>query len=226
MPSVGTWKKLQATSGLIFGVFLTMHLFSHFALIVGWETAQTNLMQTWRPIYQHPIFEITLLLATALHMVSNTVIIMKRGKLEAKKKVNGELLGHRYSGYFLAFSIFGHVGATRLAPLFLLDDPSQYDYSFVAKANQLFPSSIFAVYLILFGMAGGWHLVYGTRSALATLSGTSVMGKPLPMALKFVANLSHLLVINAVLALMGYYYLVDTTTKAALHDQIFDKIGI
>lgn len=225
MPSIGTWKKLQAASGLLFGAFLVMHLACHYSLNLGWETANETL-EYFRKIYQQPVFEGVLLLATIVHMMSNTVIIMNRGKVEAKKKVSSELKGHRYSGYFLGFAIFGHVGATRIAPLLLLEDPSQYDYSFVAKVNEIVPMNIFAAYLIVLGMAGGFHLVYGIQSALATLSGSSIAGKPLPFPLKILANLNHVVIISAVLALTGYYYVVDTTTKADLHDKINEKLGI
>jgi hypothetical protein len=131
---------------------------------------------------------------------------------------------HRYAGYFLGFSIFGHVGATRVAPLLFLEDLSQYDFSFVANAMQIMPG--FSIYLAVFGILGGWHLIYGTRSALATLSGSSVVVTPFPFVLKFVAMLSHLGIISAVLALSGVFYLVGTRSKAEMHDLIFSKIGI
>jgi hypothetical protein len=234
MPSIGSWKKLQAASGLTFGCFLIGHLVCHYSLSFGWDIAIGNLHR-FRAVYQHPIVEVGLLLATVLHMVSNTVIILNRGKVDAKVKKDGgqepaagslELKGHRYTGFFLSFAIFGHVGATRIASLFILRDPSEYDYSFLVKANELVPMNVFHTYIALFGMAGGWHLIYGTRSALATLKGSSVFGKPFPLMLKPLALLNHILIISAVLALSGYYYKVDTTSKAVLHDQINKKLGL
>ena len=191
-------------------------------------------LQTLRKIYQHPVFEAGLLIAILIHMVSNTVIIMNRGKSagHTKKDGNGqkpagttELQLHRYVGYFLSVSIVGHVGATRLAPMFILEDPSDYDYSFVAKVAEIIPI-FFAGYLGVLGICGGYHLIYGTRSALATLSGSSVIGKPFPGALKVVGVLNLLFVTSAVMALSGFYYVVDTSSKAELHDQINEKLGI
>jgi succinate dehydrogenase/fumarate reductase cytochrome b subunit len=227
MVSTASLKKISAVSGLGFAVFLVMHFLSHYSLILGVDTANDNL-RLFRKIYQHPVFEVALLVALMAHMASNTMIYIKRQKIDASSKKEGgkepagtmELKGHRYTGYFLSMSIFGHVAATRLAPLFFLDDPSQYDYTFITHANNLF-GSLFGVYLALLGIAGGWHLIYGTRSAIATLRGSSVAGKPFPFALKPVAALSHLLIINAVLAASGFYYVVDTETKAELYNKVY-----
>lgn len=227
MVSTASLKKISAASGLLFGVFLVLHLLSHYSLVLGMETANDNL-RFFRKIYQHPACEIALLVAVVAHMVSNTMLYIKRQKIDGSSKKEGgkepagslELKGHRYTGYFLALSIFGHVIFTRIAPLFLLDDPSQYDYTFVNHAYKLF-GIFFPVYLVLFGMAGGWHLIYGTRSAIATLSGTSVVGKPFPFALKPVAAINHLLIINAVLAATGFYYVVDSETKLDLYKKVY-----
>jgi hypothetical protein len=228
MVSSATLKKVSAASGLVFGVFLMMHLFSHYSLILGMERANNNL-RLFRKIYQHPAFEVTLLIALMAHMASNTMLYMQRQKINAASKKDGgkepagtlELQYHRYAGYFLSLSIFGHVLATRLAPLYLLDDPSQYDYTFVTHATYLFGKSFFGGYLILMGIAGGWHLIYGTRSAIATLSGSSVVGKPFPFALKPVAAISHLLIINSILAVTGFYFVIDTETKADLYAKVY-----
>jgi hypothetical protein len=228
MVSTASLKKISAVAGLCFAVFLAMHFLSHYSLILGVERANQNL-RFFRKIYQHPVFEIALLVALMAHMASNTMIYIKRQKIDAVSKKEGgkepagtmELKGHRYAGYFLSMSIFGHVAFTRLAPLFLLDDPSQYDYyTFITHANSHF-GSVFFIYLALMGIAGGWHLIYGTRSAIATLRGSSVAGKPFPFALKPVAALCHLLIINAVLAASGFYFVVDTETKADVYNKVY-----
>lgn len=232
--STGSLKVMSAASGLFFGVFLAMHLVCHYSLVLGMDTANDNL-RFFRTFYQHPVFEVGLLIALVAHMASNTVLYLKRQKVHAgaaaktmheTKKVAGgtegsaELTGHRYAGYFLSASILGHVGATRLAPLFLLDNPADYDYTFLTHANALF-GGLFGVYLALLGVAGGWHLIYGTRSAIATLTGSSVVGTPFPFALKPVAATSHILIVNAILAATGYYYVIDTETKAALFEKVY-----
>jgi hypothetical protein len=166
-------------------------------------------------------------------MYSNTVLYFRRQKLASPrqegKSVAGsaELTVHRLTGTFLPLSIFGHVGATRIAPLFLLDDPSKYDYSFVTSVTEAIPGYVFHVYLVLLGMAGGWHLIYGTRSALAILSGSSVVGKPFPVLLKGLAMASHVGIILAVLALTEKFYIIpERNSKMELHKHFMAVIGI
>lgn len=232
MPSIRQLKKLQALSGLIFGVFLVMHLLTHYSLNLGWDTAHSY-QQLFRRIYQHPRVEIVIFGSLVVHMYSNTMIYIYRGKLAADKKegsatekISLELKGHRYAGYFLAFSIFGHVAATRIGPMFIMDDASEYDYGFISKANELLPSNLFLGYLVVLGATGVWHLIYGTRSAIATLRGKSVMGTKFPISLKMVALTSHILIISACLALGGFYYTVDLETKTELHDKLFSAMGM
>lgn len=241
MPSIVTWKKLNAASGLAFGSFMVLHLSCHASLNLGWERAEKNLHRA-RIIYQNPAFEILLLVALMVHMVSNVVLYTNRRKIHkavafssstsSSKKEAGakepegtlELKAHRAAGIILSLSIFGHVAATRIAPLLILDDPSEYDYSFVTQANRKFPWNSFSVYLMIFSVAGVWHVIYGTRSAFAILSGGSVHGTRFPMTLKFLSSACQMIMISAVAASTGYYYVIDTETKAALHEKLYGTI--
>jgi succinate dehydrogenase/fumarate reductase cytochrome b subunit len=235
MPSIQTWKKLTALSGLAFGTFLWMHLLCHASLSIRWELAQANLLKT-RAIYQHPLFEAGMVLALLIHMMSNAVVVMHRRKITAlaapaaeEKEPAGttlELKAHRTAGIILGISIVGHVAATRIGPLLFLDDPAAYDYSFVAKVNDEVPYNLFSVYMAIFAMAAVWHGIYGTRSALAMLSGGSVIGTAFPVPLKFLASLSHLIMISAAASLTGYYYVIDKDAKAALHEDVFKGMGM
>jgi hypothetical protein len=234
-------KKISAASGLYFGVFLVMHLFSHYSTIFGMDKAMKNVM-FFRKLYQNPFFEIGLFVSLVAHMMSNALVYQHRQNIErrssAVKKNDGsiakieppgslELKGHRYTGYFLSLAIIGHASATRIVPYFILDDPSQFDYSFATYAQRAIFGPIFGLYLILLGMAGGWHLIYGTRSAITTLFlGSSVTGKPFPLALKPVAVVNHLLIVNAVLAITGVYYAVDTETKEDLYKIVYSYVPI
>uniref|UniRef100_A0A7S1D1Q7 Mitochondrial adapter protein MCP1 transmembrane domain-containing protein n=1 Tax=Cyclophora tenuis TaxID=216820 RepID=A0A7S1D1Q7_CYCTE len=239
MPSSATLKKINAVSGLGFAVFVLLHFLSHYALNLSYEQA-TETMLAMRIIYQNPVFEVLLLCCLLAHMYSNAGLYMARSKLASTKKDDDaakkkkqplpgltELNAHRYAGYALAVFIFGHVFAVRIAPLlFLPEDPGAYDYSFVAKVYELVPFYIFPIYLSIFGMVGGWHTIYGVRSAIATLSGKSVVGKPFPLPLKIVALLSHALVIGALISLEGYRTTVDMSEKAELHDKLNAAMGI
>lgn len=243
MVSTGLLKKISAASGLYFGVFLIMHLVSHYSLYFGLERAMKT-MGFFRNVYQNPIFEMGLVVALIAHYVSNTMIYLHRKKVEEKsaraKKNDGsaitptasikgelELKGHRYTGYFLSIAVIGHVSATRIAPYFVLSDPSQFDYSFATYAQKKIFGPIFGLYLILLGMAGGWHLLYGTRSAIVTLFyGSSVVGKEFPIYLKPLAALNHLLIINAAITLGGVYFAIDIETKKELYDVVYSYVPI
>ncbi|KAG7345781.1 DUF1691 domain containing protein [Nitzschia inconspicua] len=142
--------------------------------------------------------------------------------------VDYELKGHRYAGYTLSLLVVAHVLAVRLVPLVYFDNAQDFDYSFAAMAIVLFPYQFFTIYYILLGMAGGWHLIYGVRSAIATLRGRSVQGTTFPMPLKAFASISHILLISAVLALAKY---ATTTTEWSeqqekLHRTFFQLLRI
>lgn len=230
MPSITTWKKLNAASGLAFGVFLLMHFFCHASLSISWELAQANLLKA-RAIYRHPVFELALFAALAIHTVSNGVLYNARQRIEGAVHAKTheqpgavELKAHRTAGIILGVSIGSHVMATRVVPLLVMEDSSLYDYSFLAAANDRLPSNFFALFLLVFAMAGVWHGIYGARSAISTLTGHSVHAKPFPTPLKFLSSLSHLALMSAAASLTGYYYVIDTETKAELHEHYFSTV--
>jgi hypothetical protein len=220
-----------------------MHLVTHYSLVVSkllgtadaGFTTSTGVMRQLRVFYQNPVVETCVFLALFTHMGCNTMIYLRRSATEAKiaaskktdeatssppsPKASHELLGHRYTGYFLALTIFGHVLFVRIIPVAVLSDPSAYDYSFITAAYKDHMGMPFAIYLVLLGMAGGWHLIYGTWSALVTLG--VLKPSTFPFFLKPIAGLSHLLMINAVLCVVGYYFTVDTSTKAALYEKVY-----
>lgn len=218
MPSFSTLKKMSAASGLVFGNFLAYHLYCHYSLYLqGLDAANENLVKG-RVVYQNPVIEILLLLSVLVHMYSNTSLYLYRkrnsNKDDANKTVPAELKAHRIAGYIMGTSIVGHVFATRMAPLYAFgENASAYNYGFIHTAAGMLGGAIFYIYLAVFAMAGGWHLIYGTRSALATLSGGSVANKPMPIPLKVMALTNHILIILGVLALSGYFYEINFSLK-------------
>jgi succinate dehydrogenase/fumarate reductase cytochrome b subunit len=215
MPSIGTWRKLQAVSGLVFAAFLILHLVSHMSLLGGWERGNATLLVV-RKIYQSSLLEAVILGSVILHMISNVILYkMRQAAIALGKKKEGaslepkELLAHRYTGYILTLFVIGHVLATRVVPVLTLgEDASLYDYMFVKLfIDQVGP--LFTIYLLVFALAANWHLIYGTRSALATLNGRSVRGTPFPLSLKVLAMMAHVLVLFSVLSLAGYNYTIE-----------------
>jgi succinate dehydrogenase/fumarate reductase cytochrome b subunit len=196
-----TWRKLQAASGLIFGIFLVLHWISHISLLLlGSLEAGNETLHRMRSIYQSsPFSEANIALALVLHLISNTVLYLRRGQMEqnaaAKKQdddkkstttassssspasaaapyIPGSLehKAHRYAGYLLSIFVFGHVLATRIAPRAFLND-QQYSkhYDYAAISLVFDHYRLQPKFLMFFAMAANWHFVYGMRSALTTL---------------------------------------------------------
>jgi hypothetical protein len=150
-----------------------------------------------------------------------------------------ELYAHRMAGYCLSIFVVAHVLAVRVTPLLYFDNPKDFDYSFAAAAIAFFPfHSLFTVYYILLGMAGGWHGIYGVRAALATtlrrggggqqsvVTGTTTT-TTFPLSLKVLALVSHLFIIGAVLALGKYSTTMDWSERQrALHQHFFQSMGL
>jgi succinate dehydrogenase/fumarate reductase cytochrome b subunit len=230
--SKNVWPQVQAISGLFIGAFFVLHMLSHYSLLRGWNEANDTL-RNMRSIYRFPLFEGLLLVSLAAHLTSNTVLFLQRRKHVAtvelsKRQPLGtvERTAHRYAGYVLTLVIVGHVFATRILPLLALEDPSDYDYTILAIVYDKVPFNLFAIYLAVFGMAGNWHFVYGVRSAIATISGSSVIGKPFPMTLKVMVMGMHILLINAVIALTGYYYVIDKSAKEKVAAKLMETLGV
>jgi succinate dehydrogenase/fumarate reductase cytochrome b subunit len=241
--STTTWRKLQAASGLVFGAFLLLHWASHISLLLagGDLDAGNDMLHRVRAIYQWPVNEAILFLALALHFLSNTVLYLRRSRIErnaaAKKSSSSsssaaahipgslEHKAHRYAGYMLSVFVLGHVFATRIAPLLFLANGerqySNYDYAAISLAfEHALPYRLLPKLLIPFAMAANWHLVYGVRSALTTLfSGrrggvsSSVTGTHFPIPLKMVALVLHICIIGSILSLTGTFYEIPDIQK-------------
>ncbi|KAG7371953.1 hypothetical protein IV203_018095 [Nitzschia inconspicua] len=217
--SAASPKKIQAASGLFMTIFVTIHLVSHFFLNSSYERAD-SIMMTLRRVYQNPFFEVLFYVAMISHFYANYHTFQSRSKiakLHHKNKNDDrnnihsknkhtqttdhgeyELKGHRIAGYTLSLLVVAHVIA-----------------------------SLFKLYYIVLGMAGGWHLIYGVRSAMATLRGRSVQGTTFPMPLKLLASISHKLLISAVLALGKYATTTEWTEhQKEWHKQFFQLFGM
>lgn len=246
-------KKLQAASGLFMAIFLVLHMTSHYLLNVSYEAADTAMQTFRRNVYQHFLFEITFYAAMVVHFYCNYHTYQRRRRSKVllssnPKKTDGdkpnsttstsnnnkiiinyELQGHRVAGYILSVLVIGHVAAVRVVPLLYFENPQDFDYSFAGAAIDFFPYHSFTLYYILLGMAGGWHLIFGVRAAMATMQqGKSVVHTtPFPMPLKVVASASHLLIIGAVLALGRYYTTIEWSTEQRdLHEHFFRVMGM
>jgi len=199
--------RIQAVSGLIFAVFLTMHLMN---LVVGLcgQAHYDRFMGAMRWYYQFPLVEIfSVVVAAFVHMGAGLVRIRRRRRRAGtKSSPTMRVRLHRYSGYYLMAAFAGHVIATRGPGL--LGHPA--DFSFVnfslSQAGMLFYP-----YYFMLAVSGAYHLIHGVVVALR------VVGVRLPKRLLVArsgvfwasATLCCLVALLAVLALGGQLYVPD-----------------
>ena len=205
--------KLQAASGLYFASYLVMHFASHLSLLRGWEQGNKAL-HAFRIVYHNPVYEGMLFVSLLVHMAVNAYMVMRRYTQEGSqdKKEGGlrpagstERRLHRLAGYILGASIIGHVMSTRVVGLLFLKNPELYDYTMILVENQHF-KNVLAAFLMVFGVTAAWHLIYGTRLAIAILREKSISGQPFPMLLKVLWAGLAMLLLNAVMASTGHVY--------------------
>lgn len=143
---------------------------------------------------------------------------------------SAELRRHRYAGYCLSVVIYVDVLANRRT-----QTASRVvgDFSQAYLATRNFGPAFVANYVLL-GMAGTWYLIFGSRAALTTFLGRVCVGggsadgrTPFPIVLKVVALVGHILIINAVLAIVGWHHydVVVTSEDIDVHWKVNMVMG-
>ena len=154
--------RVQAVSGLLFSLFLLVHL-TNTALAVFGADLYDGFQTAARSVYQSPLLELALIGTLVVHIVSG--ILRMRARRGSKAKPPLRLRLHRYASYYLAIFIFGHIGATRL-PALLADAPPFFGG---VSFSMHFAPWWFYPYYALLGIAGLYHAFYGIPAALGTL---------------------------------------------------------
>ena len=208
--------KLQAASGLFFGTYLIMHFASHLSLLMGWEQGNKAL-HMFRTVYHTPLYEFTMIASVLVHLTVNGYMVVRRytqegSQGESKKEAGGlrpagstERQLHRLAGYVMGASIVGHVLSTRVVGLLFLKNPELYDYTMILVENQHFKNTL-AAFLMVFAATAAWHLVYGSRLAIAILREKSISGQPFPVLLTVLWAGLAMSLVYAVLAATGHVY--------------------
>ncbi len=160
--------RVQAISGLAFGVFLVLHLLN-LAVALGGPAAYDAWMAAMRWYYQFPLVEIVAVLGAAIvHMVAGVMRILRRRKrVKAAGRAEApswRVRLHRYSGYFLMAAFAGHVAATRAPGL--MGMPA--DFAFLSFSLSALPAFFFPYYVLL-AASGCYHLAHGTLAALRVI---------------------------------------------------------
>jgi succinate dehydrogenase/fumarate reductase cytochrome b subunit len=157
-----TLARIQAVSGLLFAVFLSLHLVNLYASAFG-PGRYDQVQRGVRVLVHAPGYEIVLLLAPLLvHAAVGVIRIRRRPPPKGGARPPIEARLHRWSAWFLLVVVFGHAAATRVPPVFF---DAAVGFAGVSFALWWMPA-FFYPYYILLGLAGLYHGTYGTWSAL------------------------------------------------------------
>lgn len=170
---------IQAASGAIFALFLTLHLLTAASGALGIESYDGTLGLLRRIYRPHVAVELLVMGASGtIHIACAVLQMIRRRKIFALKGA-WWMRAHRLSGYFLLLVIIGHVLATRIAPT-LATGPTatgKADFSFLAFATLAAPYFFWPYYLML-GVAGSLHLGLGLHLASRVLIRRSAAPAP------------------------------------------------
>ncbi|GAB5452167.1 MAG: hypothetical protein Hals2KO_24950 [Halioglobus sp.] len=209
-------KKLQAFTGLLFAVFLAIHLVNTWLASFGastYDSAQSVL----RTFYQAPAIEFVILLALVVHIITGLVRRWREGA--GPSALRARL--HRYAGYGLALVIGGHILAVRGPSWFFDVYPGFAGISFTMD----FAAWYFFPYYLLLGTAAFYHGLNGAGIALSRLGlGSPASGNTLRNAsiLAAVATAAALLAFAGVWTETGDPY---ASEFAQLYLKVMDEIS-
>jgi len=159
-PRTSPLQRVQAATGLAFGLFALPHLFNTMLAAVGgdlYDAFQTRA----RAVYQHPIVELALISTLVVHIAAGIL----RARSQTLRPQSGR--GPRYAGWFLATVIFGHIAFTRGPSLLAGVHPG---FLGVAFAVQKFPGMSYPYFALLI-VALSVHGARGAQIALGVWSG-------------------------------------------------------
>ncbi len=168
--------RVQAASGLLFALFLLLHLFNQMLGALGAGTYD-QVQRTLRRGYQTaPVELVVVLLPLLIHAAAAILRLWWRRSEGPRGPISIWARLHRLSGIVLLVFFVGHVGATRGASLLYGVYP---EFAGVAFTLRWVPA-YFWPYYTSFALAGLYHLIYGLSVALPVLGlrGGATLRKP------------------------------------------------
>jgi succinate dehydrogenase/fumarate reductase cytochrome b subunit len=214
--------RAQAVSGLVFALFLSLHLVNVMASALGpglYDAVQLRI----RPLYQFPLVEVVVVLgALAVHVVTGVMRLRQRPRTRQWSRLPVRTRLHRASAYFLLVVIVGHTAATRL-PLLLDDVP----VGFVGLSFTLWSTpAVFYPYYLLLGLCGLYHGSYGAYLALRALGlrlpSIGRLGRRAWIPLVAAA----LLVVLGVLSFGGLFYPIEDPRHSGYAQWLRERVGV
>jgi len=210
-------KKLQAGTGLLFAVFVAVHLMNTWlaAFGAGWYDGVQGIL---RNAYQLVPVEALLLAALMVHIV----VGIMRIRLEPRRTLNLRARLHRYAGFFLMVVIAGHVLAVRGPSWFFDVYPG---FAGLAFSIDYLPGYFYPYYFLL-GMAGFYHALNGVGIAAGRL-GWPPRPQSLPSArLAWTSAFAAVAMLAALLGFGGVWFDVGDVQNSAMAQLARDLFGI
>jgi succinate dehydrogenase/fumarate reductase cytochrome b subunit len=154
----------QSLSGLIFAVFLLLHLANQMSATLG-PSAYDRVQGELRALYRTPFVEVALVLSPlVVHMGLAVAMMWRRGRKQ-RDALTWPARLHRWCGRLLLLVVLGHVAATRLPALL---DGVEPNFAGIAFTFRWIPLWFWPYYSAL-ALAGWYHLLYGAVTALPQL---------------------------------------------------------
>ncbi len=163
---------VQAVSGVVFAVFLALHLATT-SSAAGGAALYDGVLAALRRVYR-PTLAVELLLIgvpAVVHIACAVLALLaRRGTRAPRSPLRVRV--HRATGYVLLVAIGGHVFATRVMPALATGATATgaADFSYLAYSLLNWPGFMRPYYLV-FGVAGAIHLALGLGVATQVLFG-------------------------------------------------------
>lgn len=196
-------KKIQAASGMVFALFLAVHLLNTWMASVG-AGAYDSVQQVLRQVYQFAPIEALILAALAVHIVVGITRIVT----EPSRQLSLRARLHRYAGYFLMVFIGGHILAVRGSSWFYDVYPGFEGLAFSIDAVP----GYFYPYYFLLALAGLYHGLNGSGIAAARLGWRLRVSS---VVLQRVTAGGSLLTVLALLGFGGWFFEVGNVYESA-----------
>jgi succinate dehydrogenase/fumarate reductase cytochrome b subunit len=204
--------RTQAASGLVFALFLVLHLTTSLAAVVG-PSSYDAVLAAMRHYYRLPVIEVAGVVGAGLVHVTAGVWRIVRRRREDKARGHAHAVPfamklHRWTGWYMMTAFAGHVIATRTPSLVFGMQPNA---AFLSTSLLTAPW-FFYPYYALFAFSGGVHLLHGLQAA------PRVLGMRMPSvprrALPVLAAVWAAAALAIVLSLGGVLHSVDMSAVA------------
>jgi succinate dehydrogenase/fumarate reductase cytochrome b subunit len=206
-------KQLQAGTGVMFAVFVAVHLLNTWLAVLG-PGVYDSVQSVVRVVYQFAPLEAMLLAALVVHIVVGILRIVR----EPKRDLNLRAKLHRYAGFFLVVVIAGHIFAVRGASWFY-DVYPRFDglaFSIDAVPGYFYP------YYFLLGVAGFYHAMNGLGIALTRLGVNLQFRSP---QLRYATAAATFLMVFALLGFGGVLFEVGDHSSSPFGQLAMELLG-